>query len=176
MCRGYRQAFVDISPIFQFWGLGLVFLPWTFFPSLVRLTRVPWLLPACTCDQDVKFTGYVTEEEKTELLNSAKLFVVTSYSDVHTTTAIEAMAVGIPVVITKASDFPEIDLYEAGFTVESSQESIYNAIVKLLDNEEKIQVFSKNAKKLVNDKFLLENQIVNYEKMFMNTIHQKLKP
>ena len=119
----------------------------------------------------VKFTGYVTEEEKTELLNSAKLFVVTSYSDVHTTTAIEAMAVGIPVVITKASDFPEIDLYEAGFTVESSQESIYNAIVKLLDNEEKIQVFSKNAKKLVNDKFLLENQIVNYEKMFMNTIH-----
>ena len=124
----------------------------------------------------VKFTGYVTEEEKTELLNSAKLFVVTSYSDVHTTTAIEAMAVGIPVVITKASDFPEIDLYEAGFTVESSQESIYNAIVKLLDNEEKIQVFSKNAKKLVNDKFLLENQIVNYEKMFMNTIHQKLKP
>ena len=83
----------------------------------------------------------MAEEEKTELLNSAKLFVVTSYSDVHTTTAIEAMAVGIPVVITKASDFPEIDLYEAGFTVESSQESIYNAIVKLLDNEEKIQVF-----------------------------------
>ena len=117
--------------------------------------------------ESVKFTGYVTEEEKIELLNSAKLFVVTSHSDVHTTTAIEAMAVGIPVVITKASDFPEIDSYEAGFTVESSQESVYNAIEELLDNEEKIKRFSKNAKKLVNDRFLLENQIEKYEKMFM---------
>jgi glycosyltransferase involved in cell wall biosynthesis len=116
--------------------------------------------------ESVKFTGYVTEEEKIELLNSAKLFVVTSHSDVHTTTAIEAMAVGIPVVITKDSDFPEIDSYEAGFTVESSQESIYNAIEKLLDNEEKIKIFSKNAKRLVNDRFLLENQIEKYEKMF----------
>ena len=117
--------------------------------------------------ESVKFTGYVTEEEKIELLNSAKLFVVTSHSDVHTTTAIEAMAVGIPVVITKASDFPEIDSYEAGITVESSQESVYNAIEELLDNEEKIKRFSKNAKKLVNDRFLLENQIEKYEKMFM---------
>jgi glycosyltransferase involved in cell wall biosynthesis len=118
-------------------------------------------------NESVKFTGYVTEEEKIELLNSAKLFVVTSHSDVHTTTAIEAMAVGIPVVITKASDFPEIDSYEAGFTVESTQKSIYDAIEELLEDEEKLKRFSKNAKKLVNDRFLLENQIEKYEKMFM---------
>ena len=121
----------------------------------------------------VKFTGYVTEAEKIELLSSARLFVATSQSDIHTTTAIEALAIGKPVVITKNSDFPEIDDYQAGITVESTRESIFNAISELLDNETKIQKFSDNAKRLVEEKFLLENQIEKYENMFREVINKK---
>ena len=121
----------------------------------------------------VKFTGYVTEAEKIELLSSARLFVATSQSDIHTTTAIEALAIGKPVVITKNSDFPEIDDYQAGITVESTHESIFNAISELLDNETKIQKFSDNAKRLVEEKFLLENQIDKYENMFREVINKK---
>jgi len=121
----------------------------------------------------VKFTGYVTEAEKIELLSSARLFVATSQSDVHTTTAIEALAIGKPVVITKNNDFPEIDDYQAGITVESTHESIFNAISELLDNETKIQKFSDNAKRLVEEKFLLENQIDKYENMFREVINKK---
>ena len=121
----------------------------------------------------VKFTGYVTEAEKIELLSSARLFVTTSQSDIHTTTAIEALAIGKPVVITKNSDFPEIDDYQAGITVESTHESIFNAISELLDNETKIQKFSDNAKRLVEEKFLLENQIDKYENMFREVINKK---
>ena len=121
----------------------------------------------------VKFTGYVTEAEKIELLSSARLFVATSQSDIHTTTAIEALAIGKPVVITKNSDFPEIDDYQAGITVESTHESIFNAISELLDNKTKIQKFSDNAKRLVEEKFLLENQIDKYENMFREVINKK---
>ena len=121
----------------------------------------------------VKFTGYVTEAEKIELLSSARLFVTTSQSDIHTTTAIEALAIGKPVVITKNSDFPEIDDYQAGITVESTRESIFNAISELLDNKTKIQKFSDNAKRLVEEKFLLENQIEKYENMFSKVITKK---
>ena len=114
----------------------------------------------------VKFTGYVTEAEKIDLLSSARLFVTTSQSDIHTTTAIEALAIGKPVIITKNSDFPEIDDYHAGITVESTRESVFNAISELLDDETKIQKFSDNAKRLVEEKFLLKNQIDKYENMF----------
>ncbi|MGI0011296.1 MAG: glycosyltransferase [Nitrosopumilaceae archaeon] len=117
----------------------------------------------------VRFTGFVTEDEKLELLESAKLFVVTSHSDVHTTAAIEALTMGVPVIITKASDFPEIDEYEAGITVDTDVDSVYNALVKLLSYSD-LLAFSQNAKKLVSDKFLLENQIKKYEHMFIDVV------
>ena len=131
------------------------------------------LVDELNIQDSVKFTGYVTEAEKIELLSSARLFVTTSQSDIHTTTAIEALAIGKPVVITKNSDFPEIDDYQAGITVESTHESIFNAISELLDNETKIQKFSDNAKRLVEEKFLLKNQIDKYENMFREVINKK---
>ena len=119
----------------------------------------------------VKFTGFISEEEKIELFKSAKIHVVTSHSDVHTTTAIESMACGTPVVISKASDFPEIDEYEAGITVDLDSNSVCNAVEKLLNDDEKLEEYSKNTGKLINDKFLLKNKFKEYEKMFEDTIN-----
>ena len=87
----------------------------------------------------VKFTGFISEDAKLELFESAKLHVVTSHSDVHTTTAIESLAMGIPVVITKASDFPELDEYKAGITVDSDSNSVCHAVEELLNDEEKFK-------------------------------------
>jgi len=103
--------------------------------------------------------------------------VVTSHSDVHTTTAIESLAMGIPVVITKASDFPELDEYKAGITVDSDSNSVCDAVEELLNDEEKLKEYSKNAKKLIDEKFLLKNKIKEYEKMFedvVNRFHKNL--
>ena len=118
----------------------------------------------------VKFTGFISDDEKLELYESAKLHVVTSHSDVHTTTAIESLAMGIPVVITKASDFPEIDEYKAGITVDLDSNSVYNAVEELLSDEEKLKECSNNARKLINEKFLLKNKFKEYEKMFEEVI------
>ena len=121
-------------------------------------------------NKNVKFSGFVSEDEKLELYESAKMHIVTSHSDVHTTTAIEAMAMGTPVVITKASDFPEIDDYKAGITVDTNIDSIYNAVEELLQDEKKLKEYSKNALRLIQDKFLLKNKIKEYEKMFEDVI------
>jgi glycosyltransferase involved in cell wall biosynthesis len=82
---------------------------------------------------------------------------------------------GIPVVITKASDFPEIDEYKAGITVDLDSNSVYNAVEELLGDEEKLKEYSKNAKKLIDQKFLLKNKIKEYEKMFKETIKKYKK-
>jgi len=81
------------------------------------------------------------------------------------------MACGTPVVISKASDFPEIDEYEAGITVDLDSNSVCNAVEELLNNEHKLEEYSKNTKKLINDRFLLKNKFKEYEKMFEDTIN-----
>ena len=126
-------------------------------------------------NDNVRFTGFVSEDAKLELFESAKLHVVTSRSDVHTTTAIESLAMGTPVIITKASDFPELDEYKAGITVDLDSNSVYNAVEKLLNDEEKLREYSKNAKKLVNEKFLLKNKFKEYENMFEQVIKKYKK-
>ena len=123
----------------------------------------------------VKFTGFVSEDAKLELFESAKLHVVTSHSDVHTTTAIESLAMGVPVIITKASDFPEIDEYKAGMTVNSDSDSVCRAVEELLNDKEKLEGYSKNAKKLSDEKFLLKNKIKEYESMFKDVIEEYRK-
>ena len=126
-------------------------------------------------NDNVRFTGFISEDAKLELFESAKLHVVTSRSDVHTTTAIESLAMGTPVIITKASDFPELDEYKAGITVDLDSNSVYNAVEKLLNDEEKLREYSKNAKKLVNEKFLLKNKFKEYENMFEQVIKKYKK-
>ena len=122
---------------------------------------------------EIIFSGFVTEEEKNTLLSNAKLFVSASRSDVHPIAVIEALSFGLPVVITEESDFPEIDTFHAGKTTKSNENSISDSIKELLRNEEKLSMYSQNARKLVENNFLLENQIEKYEDMFSKVINKK---
>ena len=123
----------------------------------------------------IKFTGFVSENEKLELLESATSFITISHSDVHTIAAQEAMAMGIPIIISKVSDWPEIDEYQAGITIETDMKSVENAIKKLLDKNTNLTEYGENAKKLIKDKFLIESLIPKYEKMFNTVIKQYKK-
>lgn len=134
------------------------------------VTKIKELAKELGVEQNVIFTGFISEQEKLELYKNAEMHVVTSHSDVHTTTAIESMASGTPVVITKASDFPEIDEYKAGITVDTDPEAVSQAVNELLDDEKKLKECAENSIKLINEKFLLKNKIVEYEKMFEDVI------
>jgi len=113
----------------------------------------------------VIFTGFVSEDEKLELLESATSFITISHSDVHTIAAQEAMAMGVPIIISKVSDWPEIDEYQAGITIDTDIKSVENAIKKML-NDEHLSTYGENAKKLIKERFLIESLIPKYEKMF----------
>ncbi len=119
----------------------------------------------------VIFTGFVSEDEKLELLESATSFITISHSDVHTIAAQEAMAMGVPIIISKVSDWPEIDEYQAGITIDTDTKSVENAIKKML-NDEHLSTYGENAKKLIKERFLIDSLIVKYEEMFKAVIEQ----
>jgi glycosyltransferase involved in cell wall biosynthesis len=135
--------------------------------------KIKELVKKLSMEEVIKFSGFVTEEQKNQLLSNAKLFVSASRSDVHPIAAIEALSFGLPVIITEESDFPEIDTFEAGKTTESNESSICDSIKDLLVNQDKLSTYSENALRLVEEIFLLENQIEKYENMFSKVITKK---
>lgn len=119
----------------------------------------------------VIFTGFVSENEKLELLESATSFITISHSDVHTIAAQEAMAMGVPIILSKASDWPEIDEFHAGISIDIDVKSVENAMKKML-NDENLSKYGENAKKLIKERFLIDSLIPKYEKMFSTVIEQ----
>lgn len=123
----------------------------------------------------VKFAGEVFGNEKAQLLESAKIFVLTSHSDIRPVAVKEALAMGLPTLVTKNCDFPEIEEYEAGVVVTANVDSIYHGLTKILNDENKILVFSENAKKMAYEKFLFEGKVKKYEEMFMYAIENNTR-
>ena len=101
-----------------------------------------------------------------------KLFILTSHSDIHPVASIEAIAMGAPLILTKISDFPEVDEYQAGILVDENVDSIVNALLRMLEDKSVLSEFSKNAKRLMMDKFLIEKNVKQYEEMFLDVIQR----
>jgi glycosyltransferase involved in cell wall biosynthesis len=128
------------------------------------------LIDSAGLNKKIIFVGFVSHDEKLELLKNAKIFILTSYSDIHPRAIQEALTMGLPVICTRVCDYPEIDQYEAGINVELDVNSIYDAIKNLLENQKTLNLFSKNAKKLINEKFLLIDQVKKFEKIYQKSL------
>jgi glycosyltransferase involved in cell wall biosynthesis len=120
----------------------------------------------------VKLTGYVIGDEKLQLLESAKIYILPSYSDVHPVSITEAIMMKTPVLVTKNCDYPEVEEYNVGIIRESNIKSIHEGLQKMLDNEEQLKIFSNNTKKLIEEKF--DFNILKIEKMFEYAVNNKI--
>ena len=76
----------------------------------------------------------VTEEEKWALLRDANVSVQCSDSESFGLAVVEAMAAGIPVVVTRTCPWPEIETRGCGFYVEQSAGAITSALRQLVMN------------------------------------------
>ena len=118
----------------------------------------------------VIFTGLVSQDEKIILFKSAKLFSLISISDIHPRAIEEALTMGVPVVISKESDFPEVMEYNAGIIVDREEKLIADAFKKLLEDDNLLKELSNNAKKLIKENFLVEDQIKKFEQLYSSLI------
>jgi glycosyltransferase involved in cell wall biosynthesis len=125
-------------------------------------------------DDFVKFAGFITNDEKLELLKEAEIFALTSHSDIHPTAIQEALTMGKPVLITRACDYPEIEEFDAGIIVENTVDSIFQGLKQILNHSD-LSELSKNASKLIREKYLVENLIKSYENMYINAINNKIR-
>src|SRR5579872_638039 len=80
----------------------------------------------------VTFTGMLGVQMKWSALAAADLFVLPSYSEGFSMAVLEAMAMAVPVLITRPCNFPEVAEYGGGAVVEADARQLEAALIDIL--------------------------------------------
>ena len=84
---------------------------------------------------NITFTGMVLGEKKSELLAAADIFVLTSHQEGDSMAVKEAMAAALPVIITPACHFSEVESSQSGFVVFPAIEEILQTLKRIALDE-----------------------------------------
>ncbi|MBC2581567.1 glycosyltransferase family 1 protein [Clostridium sp. DJ247] len=91
---------------------------------------------AAECFKNIVYTGYVDQEHITTLYSGAQMFVYPSLYEGFGLPPLEAMCCGVPVVVSNTSSLPEV-VGDAGvYCNPHSVDSISEAILRVLNNNE----------------------------------------
>nr|WP_275993737.1 glycosyltransferase [Argonema antarcticum] len=103
---------------------------------------------------ETTFPGFVEGQDKDLLLQGADIFVLPSFSENFGIAVAEALAHGLPVIITPDIQIaPEIAAAKAGLVVEGEVEPLANAIAQLLTSPQQRQDLGENGKDLVQRRY-----------------------
>lgn len=105
-------------------------------------------------DQRTIVAGFMAVNEKWFVFSQSDLFVLPSYQENFGMAVAEAMAAGLPVVISdRVNIHHDVQAYKAGIVTKCDVQEIANAIETLLDNEAMRKEMGENGRRLVRDKF-----------------------
>lgn len=97
----------------------------------------------------VRLHDSVTGDEKSRVLLDADVFIQTSRTEGMPMGVLEALAYGLPCLLTEGTTFAEtVSENGAGWNGGSSAETIAAALVKAVEDRERLREFSENALKL----------------------------
>lgn len=82
----------------------------------------------------VHFTGMLRHELKWSALAAAEAFVLPSYSEGLSVSVLEAMGMGLPVIVTEQCNLPEVKELGAGWQVQSEVGPLTSALREFLSN------------------------------------------
>ncbi|MEJ6728611.1 MAG: glycosyltransferase family 4 protein [Akkermansiaceae bacterium] len=125
--------------------------------------------------EEVSWHENVSHEEKAAFLKRLGIFSVPAiYPEGFGLYLIEAMACGIPVVMPRASAFPEIiEPYECGLLVEpENPAALAAAWAELLADEPRRISMGKKGRRAVEDRYHVGAMSESYEKLFRKVVNQ----
>ena len=138
-----------------------------------------WLAAAGALDRTT-FTGMITGDDKLAALVDASMFVLPSYSENFGIAVAEAMACGLPVVISDAVNiWPEVESAAAGLVGPCDIDITARNIMQILDNPARASEMGANGIRLVRDRYSWDGIAPTLEKAYEDVLagrHSELKP
>ena len=111
------------------------------------------LLANCRVRERVLVAGTVSGAPKSRLIRAARAFVLSSYSEGLPVAVLEALSVGIPVVITAGCNLPEVAAQHAGVVVDYSAASLADGMIRIWSDAPLRSELSGNALRLARERF-----------------------
>jgi glycosyltransferase involved in cell wall biosynthesis len=136
------------------------------------------LVRKCLMREDIlteaTFTGILVGDDKLDLLHEAELFVLPSYAENFGLAAVEAMAAGLPLVISnKVNIWREIEQAGAGLVVDCEAHALANAMRQLLENPEAVKKMGDQGRRLVRHRFSCEVVAREMVKLYRDIISRR---
>jgi glycosyltransferase involved in cell wall biosynthesis len=101
------------------------------------------------CASKVIFTGLLTGQDKLAVLAAADLFALPAVGEGFSMAVLEAMACGLPVLLTPGCNFPEVMEANAGLVVEREINPLAEALRSLLTDADRRASMGRRARDMV---------------------------
>ncbi len=101
----------------------------------------------------VAFAGLLTGDDKLGALALARIFVLPSRFEGFPIAPVEAIAAGVPAVISEHCNFPEVAEADAGFVLPLEEAAFATAIETLLADPDRCAAMGANGKRLAAERF-----------------------
>jgi glycosyltransferase involved in cell wall biosynthesis len=114
----------------------------------------------------VIFTGLLTGEDKLAALAAADLFALPAVGEGFSMAVLEAMACGLPVLLTPGCNFPEVVEAGAGLVVEREVPALREGLHALLTDRERRASMGRSARDLVQARYTWPQVVTRLEDVY----------
>ena len=112
------------------------------------------------------FTGMLAGQEKLAALAAADVFALPAVGEGFSMAVLEAMACGLPVLLTPGCHFPEVVPAGAGLVVERAVEPLSDALRALLTDAPRRASMGRSARELVAARFTWPQVVARLESVY----------
>lgn len=115
-------------------------------------TEIQKLLRSLGIQSRATFTGMLAKELKWSALAAAHCFVLPSYSEGLSLSVLEAMGAGVPVIVSKQCNLPEVATYSCGWVIQPRVGDLTVALDEALrTSDSKLSEIGANGRRVVGE-------------------------
>ena len=121
----------------------------------------------------VRFTGLLTGAEKLAALAAADVFALPAIGEGFSMAALEALACGVPTVLTPGCHFPEVAEAGAGMVVPREVGALAVALGALLHDPAQRETMGQAARALVAERYTWERVVARLERAYRHLVNER---